>query len=89
MTLQGDIYEGDAGQTLTSADRASLSMQTFEDTIDVGGGNVLARWDHIFSDTSDMALQLYYDRTEREDAVLKEIRDTFDIDFQNSFGMGD
>ena len=89
MTLQGDIYEGDAGQTLTSTDRASLSMQTFEDTIDVGGGNVLARWDHIFSDTSDMALQLYYDRTEREDAVLKEIRDAFDIDFQSSFGMGD
>ena len=89
MTLQGDIYEGDAGQTLTSADRASLSTQTFEDTIDVGGGNVLARWDHVFSDTSDMALQLYYDRAEREDAVLREIRDTFDIDFQSSFKMGD
>ena len=89
MTLQGDIYEGDGGQTLTSPDRALLSMRTFEDTIDVGGGNVLARWGHIFSDTSDMALQLYYDRTEREDAVLKEIRDAFDIDFQSSFGMGD
>ena len=48
FTLQGDYYGGEENVSTGG-------------TGDISGGNVLARWSHIFSDRSDMRLQLYYD----------------------------
>lgn len=89
FSVMGDIYDGDSGQTLTTPDSNPLSMRTFEDTIKIRGGNILARLEHMISDGSEMALQLYYDRTERESNSLEEIRNTFDIDFNHCFPLGD
>jgi iron complex outermembrane recepter protein len=50
MTLQGDYYNGT--QDLGAAGEGGLS-----------GGNVLGRWTHTFEDDSDLALQVYYDKT--------------------------
>ncbi len=86
LTIQGDIYNGDSGQSLTLADNPSV---TFQDTIETAGGNMLARWKHTYSDTSDMAVQLYYDRTERDEATLKQYHDTIDFDFLSRFGLGE
>ncbi len=55
----------------------------------VEGGNLLSSWKHTFSDTSDLILKVYYDRTEREDRVHHETRDTFDVDFQHRFELGE
>ncbi|HEX3624000.1 MAG TPA: TonB-dependent receptor [Verrucomicrobiae bacterium] len=55
-TLQGDIFGGN-----THTEPGGEGMQQDEATI--GGGNVLGRWTHTYSDDSDMQLQLYYDRT--------------------------
>jgi iron complex outermembrane receptor protein len=55
----------------------------------VAGGNVLGRWVHRFSEASDVQLQAYYDRTERRiPLVFSEQRDTFDVDAQHRFPMG-
>ena len=48
----------------------------------------LGYWKHAFSETADLALQLYYDRTEFDDLVITETRDTYDLDFQHRFGLG-
>jgi iron complex outermembrane receptor protein len=50
LTVQGDFFEGDT-------DVASGAEGT------TGGGNLLARWTHTFSEDNDLSLQLYYDRT--------------------------
>lgn len=55
---------------------------------DVSGVNVLGRWKHTFSDTSDMILQMYYDQTFRKEEIFREVRDTFDLDFQHRFRLG-
>jgi iron complex outermembrane receptor protein len=89
FTLQSDYYAGHEG--ITTGGRANVS-----------GGNVLGRWAHIFSETSDMSLQLYYDRTHVSDPIpasvvgpitlapagtLIDDLDTYDVDFQHHFHL--
>ena len=89
VTVQGDIYQGDINQTLNLATLSDPYSQIFEDKGEVEGWNLLTRWQHTLSPTSDFTLQAYYDRTDREDAVYGEIRDTFDIDLQHQFAAGE
>lgn len=90
FTLQGDYYAGHEG-IITGGQS------------DVSGGNVLGRWSHTVSESSDMSLQMYYDRTHLADPVpvsvvgmgtvlapagtLVDDLDTFDIDFQHHFHL--
>ena len=75
LTLQGDVYDGKENSTL-------LAMIPSED--DLGGANVLARWQHAFSGTSDLSFQFYYDRTERAvDLLFGEDRDTVDMEIEH------
>jgi iron complex outermembrane receptor protein len=91
FTLQGDIYSGD--ENVAAGGNAGVS-----------GGNLLGRWSHAFSDESDMSIQTYYDRTHLSDPVapltigaltlapagtLKDDLDTYDVDFQHRFHLGD
>jgi iron complex outermembrane receptor protein len=52
------------------------------------GGNIQTRWQHTFSDTSNMALQVYY---KHDDSNLQRVTSaiehekTLDIDFQHRF----
>ncbi|MCD6394088.1 MAG: TonB-dependent receptor, partial [Planctomycetes bacterium] len=87
VTLQGDLYDGHSAQRirLTSP---GLNFQR-DDNPDVSGWNVLTRWTRRYSDSSDMSLQFYYDRTERYAINLGESRDTFDVDFQHRFQLLD
>ncbi len=84
LTMQGDIYQGREHQSraiVTGTGPLTVAVGPFVD--DVTGGNLLGRWTHDFTDTSNFQLQAYYDRTKRENALPEEIRDTFDIDFQH------
>lgn len=88
FTVQGDYYNGAADEPLPTAGRQVQS-----------GGDLLSRWSHTFSNDSDMSLQMYYDRTnisEPEPAVLlspagilSDDLDTYDLDFQHRFSIGD
>src|SRR5262249_24299275 len=54
----------------------------------IRGGNLLGRWSHTLSSTSEMGLQMYYDRTVRNMDVFQENRHNFDLDFQHRFPLG-
>jgi iron complex outermembrane receptor protein len=88
FTLQGDIYTGELNQTVLVPSLLSPFFAFFDDEVHVGGGNVLGRWNHQFSDTSELAFKAYYDRTERDRVVFAEKRDTFDLDLQHRFQLG-
>lgn len=81
VTFQGDIYNGMDGSETNIAffhppSQANVDYDTF-----VSGGNLLARWKHQSSATSDFQIQTYFDRTNRQGDQYGETRDTFDVDF--------
>lgn len=77
FTVQGDYYSGRMGQ------------RGANDTV-VDGGNLVGRWSHNFSGKSDLKLQLYYDRTYRKvPNAFAELLETYDVDFQHRFPLGD
>ncbi len=85
-TFQGDLYNGNNDSVLS---RASFTAPGFVETImdqtDIAGGNVLARYRHSYAGGSELELQTYYDRTERQDASVVEYRDTVDFAAQHRF----
>jgi len=92
FTLQGDIYGGQLHQDVrgVSFDAAGVpQLAIFRDNVDASGGNVLGRWTHSFSEDSELALKLYYDRTQRDRIVFAENRDTFDVDLQHRIKIGE
>lgn len=89
VTVQGDFYNGNSGRKTVEASLTAPFMIYFDETVNVRGGNVLTRWTRQYSETSDTVLQFYYDRTQRSYKILSEERDTFDLDFQHHFQLGD
>ena len=81
FTVQGDIYRGESGESIFIPS-FSPPAETPEQGWDyVSGANLLARWQHTTGEGSDIQIQGYFDRTNRQDFELGETRDTFDIDF--------
>ncbi|MBC8207866.1 MAG: TonB-dependent receptor [Desulfobulbaceae bacterium] len=58
-------------------------MYLVDDKTEVSGGHLLGRWHRIFSKTSEMTFQAYYDRTSRTEAYLAQELEVFDLDFQH------
>jgi len=77
VTLQGDLYDGRIGQPLNAGDIA------------VNGRNLVAKWSHTESERSNVAVQLYYDRTHRDiPTVFGEDLDIYDVDLQHQARLG-
>jgi len=76
LTLQGDVYDGTFGQA-------------GPDDIRANGGNLLGRWSRKFADSSDLKVQVYYDRTHRRipGSFAQDI-DTYDVDIQQRRMIG-
>jgi iron complex outermembrane receptor protein len=81
LTLQGDLYSGDAGSKIGIATYSPPSLVSVEQNVELAGGNLLGRWRRVLGDGSDVELQAYYDRTNRSQANFAEGRDTVDLDF--------
>jgi iron complex outermembrane receptor protein len=81
LTVQGDLYKGNVGQQVAIGYYSPPSQVTMDATEDVSGGNLLGRWRHELSPTSDIQVQAYYDRTYRIGPQFGESRNTFDLDF--------
>lgn len=81
FTFQGDLYSGDAGQSVGITTYSPPFMTNVEQSAELAGGNLLGRWKRTLGAGSDIQLQTYYDRTNREQSSFAESRDTFDIDF--------
>lgn len=90
FTLQGDTYRNDGG--IPAGGDATIN-----------GSNILGRWSRMFADSSDIRLQMYYDRT---DLVMptpafvangitlapagdfRDVLNTIDLDFQHHLDIG-
>lgn len=95
VTFSGDYYDGVVGQANNLPNIAGPPfLELLSGTQQYTGGDLLYRWQHEFSDTSNSALQFYYDRSEfdadftRPGSGLQSQIDVFDVDFQHQFEAG-
>ena len=88
LTVQGDFYDGEVGNEGTAFSLSPPYLIPIIEASQVSGGNLLGRWNRWLSSSSDLAFQVFYDRTEREYYIFGETRDTVDVDFQHRFGLG-
>ncbi len=84
LTVEGDLYKGHSDATVDTAFGLVPGFETRTDT-EVKGAHILGRFSHVFSDGNDAAFQAYFDRTERDDVMWEEWRNTVDLDFQHRF----
>jgi len=87
FTLQGDIYDEGAGETVTAVTYAPPYQQIVQGTELLSGGNILGRWQHTQGEGKDFQLQFYYDRTSRQEPNFADYRNTFDFDFLDRFRL--
>jgi len=89
LTVQGDLFESREGQTIDTLFFNELPREAIiDDTITVGAGDILGRWNHTLANGSDTTLQVYYDGYHRVDRALSETRSTLDFDFQHHLTVG-
>jgi iron complex outermembrane receptor protein len=81
FTLQGDIYDEKAGEGEQATTYSQPYSQTVYANALLSGGNIMGRWERAFSDSNDLQVQAYYDRTNRDEPNFAESRNTFDVDF--------
>jgi iron complex outermembrane receptor protein len=89
LTIQGDAYGGKTGQRGAISSFSAPFSTIVEKDADLSGTNLLSRWTKILSESSNLALQVYYDRTFRREPSFKELRNTVDLDFQHRFKLTD
>ncbi len=81
FTVQGDLYRGESGESILIGSFNPPAETAEQGFGYLSGGNLLARWQHTTGEGSDIQIQTYFDRTNRQDFELGETRDTFDVDF--------
>jgi len=88
LTTQGDLYTGSEGATIVHAILSPPDNVNVERLATLSGGNILGRWNHVFSGRYDTTLQIYFDEYRRGGPDAIDVRDTIDFDFQNHMVLG-
>ncbi|GJM20760.1 MAG: TonB-dependent receptor [Planctomycetota bacterium] len=87
FTVQGDVYDGTVhGYNFRATPMGNIPLDL---STRVGGFNVLGRWTREVSDENTIQVQSYFARTEREDPLLGEDNNTFDIEFSQHLSGDD
>jgi iron complex outermembrane recepter protein len=89
LTIQGDIFDSTDGVDYQVPSLYPPYYQDYRSDTLFNGGNVQGSWKRTFSPTSDMTLQLYYNRMSADDINFDASTDTFDLDFQHQFRVGE
>ncbi len=100
LTLQGDAYHANENQVLREfildpADPANLPpdpqhpflLPFLPDAFESEGYNLLMRWVRDEGDRQS-SFQVYVDHSDRQEQVLRQRVDTFDIDFSQNLKLG-
>lgn len=89
LTVQGDVYSANEDFVLNLPSFITPPVVPTPETDQAIGGNMLARWKHKASDTSDIALQVYFDHAKRSSIAYRDEINTIDLDFQHNWSASD
>lgn len=87
LALHGDGYSSRNGERTLLSQFVRPYRYTVDDTTELSGGNLLARWERP-TEKGALTLQGFYDRNHRRQPDFREHREVFDLDLQNSIGIG-
>jgi iron complex outermembrane receptor protein len=87
-SFQGEFYTGKEGQTMTLPLLAAPYSEVITTPTEVSGADLQGIWNHVLSDTSDTSLQLYWDRSDRDDAQLGMTVDVLDLGYKKTPSVG-
>lgn len=85
VSVHGDFYHAREGQRINTFLLQPPYTQTVEDRLESKGGYFLSQWTRRCSERSDLAVHFYYDRSDRREVRMAEVRDTVDFDFQHRY----
>jgi len=88
LTLEGETYRSNLHENPTGVSAANPFAPFANRSADFSGGHIKGRWARVFSTTSDMALQVYFDRFNRQLFGFGSHINTFDLDFQHHVAIG-
>ena len=83
LMFEGDGYDGKEGSVYVHSILSPPQNVNVQGLAILSGGNVLGRWSHVISSHLDVTLQLYFDNYDRDGPESDDLRNTFDLDFQN------
>jgi iron complex outermembrane recepter protein len=88
VTVQGDIYSGGEGSSFVHTVLSPPENVNVYGSAGLSGGDILGRWSHAFSSTSDLTVQAYFDRYTRTGPESSEVRNTIDLDLRHHIVLG-
>jgi iron complex outermembrane recepter protein len=88
LRFEVEAYDGRSGERTSYSTYAPPASVTVVDDAALSGGHAMANWTHGEGEAKVSRLAFYYDRTERDEPTFSEGRDTLDLDFQQSWTVG-
>lgn len=89
VTFQGDYYQGSMGELSIRPTNAPAFRQVVPTRGHTEGGNALLRWSREIDENTGWSVQSFYDQSTRSASYYDVMRETFDLDFQQRFQLGD
>ncbi len=87
VVAQGSHYHGNFDQNFVTPTLVPPYAEQQLFPVGDSGSSLQARWEHRYSPTEQMALQVYYQRENYSDAQQRADLETFDVDFQHGFKL--
>ncbi|MBF0265569.1 MAG: TonB-dependent receptor, partial [Gammaproteobacteria bacterium] len=88
LILMGDVKQARFDRISTSRTLFPVvTSEQIEDQEDVDAANILMRWESQQSSTNKISFQMYYDYADRGFETVKDKRDIFDLEFQQSLSV--
>ena len=88
-TVQGDLYKNDEDQFVSPYWVTTPPYFTsIAGSVEDEGANLLARYEHEFSEDKILTVQTYYDYTDRKEDYYQQTFNIYDFDLQYQMGIG-
>lgn len=87
MTVQGDVYETKAEQSVLATSLVPPTTAYVPDTARSQGGNLLLRWQRVLSQDENWHVQAYLDHTRVRDVLHEQRVSTLDLEWQHRFRL--
>lgn len=89
LTVSIEAYGGESGEYRIDRAITPPYESLVDATTDISGGFILAHWSRNLAPESTFEVRAYFDTHERKGFTYDEDIETFDIDVQHSFVVGD